>query len=80
MAFTQTEANKGGLSMVGEDTADTAPIRGRTLGGIQIFIGSGDPNTFVTAAKGSIAIDASTPAVWQNTTGAAVWEKVGTQS
>jgi hypothetical protein len=37
----------------------------------------GDPNGVLTRSKGALCIDTATPQVWQNTTGAAVWQPVG---
>ena len=48
----------------------------RTLGNIRIIETDGNPNTVITAPKGSIAQDKTTPAVWQNTDGATAWAMV----
>jgi hypothetical protein len=39
---------------------------------------NGNPNTVVTAVEGSLLMDTSTPGVWINTTGAAVWTQLAT--
>lgn len=38
---------------------------------------AGDPNTHVTAAKGQLCLDTTTPAVYQNTNSASAWSVVG---
>jgi hypothetical protein len=47
---------------------------------VAIIITDGDPNGSITAAKGSLAIDTTTPLLWQNSAGTDVWEKVGAQT
>lgn len=47
---------------------------------IQFHLGGGDPNGSVTATKGSIFYDNSTPALYQNTDGATAWTQVGAGS
>lgn len=38
---------------------------------------NGDPNGTVPGAKGSLVMDTSTPAIWQNSTASTVWTQVG---
>lgn len=40
----------------------------------------GDPNTVLFAAKGDLAVDVDTPALWQNTDGQSAWTAVGGSS
>lgn len=40
---------------------------------VVIAINDGDPNGVVSANKGSLILDFTTPALWQNTDGATAW-------
>jgi hypothetical protein len=48
-----------------------------TVGGSLIETRAGDPNGAVTGAEGSLVMDSTTPALWQNTNGATAWTKIG---
>lgn len=43
----------------------------------QILEGNGDPNGVYTASKGTLYVDRTTPALWQNSDGMTTWVAVG---
>ncbi len=53
---------------------------GQAQDGAQMFHSVTDPNTVITAPKGSMALDVTGPFIWQNTDSVTAWEKVGLQS
>jgi hypothetical protein len=53
------------------DTADQEPT------GPSILVSDGDPNGTIDAPIGTLALDATTPALWQNTDGATAWAPAG---
>lgn len=71
MAFTQTVGNTVG--MVLNTTKDSDGYKYITFGAIRVYVGSGSLNTVVTAPKGSLGIDITTPAIMQNTDGSTAW-------
>ena len=44
---------------------------------VSVYVVAADPNGTLTALKGSLALDDTTPALWQNTDGATAWTKLG---
>ena len=81
---TQTDANKGGLSQIGEDTADDPAIRMFSFGGIKLGIGSNTPDGKVIAPAGSMFVDIANTDLYMNDstvgTPSTSWEKVGGQT
>lgn len=55
---------------------DPATPAGDGSSGPRVIASAGDPNG-ITAPIGSFALDYTTPGIWQNTTGAAVWVPLG---
>jgi hypothetical protein len=53
------------------DTADQEPT------GPQVMVVDGDPNGTVEATVGTLALDPTTPTLWQNTDGATAWAQAG---
>jgi hypothetical protein len=58
-------------------TQDLVVDNTETIGGSLFRTFAGNPNGSVTAAEGSLILDSSTPALWQNVDGATAWVKVG---
>ncbi len=79
-APTQTTANKAGMSNFSTKESTSSIILTEFVGGLSIGVGSGTPNAYVTAAKGSLFIDVDNPLLYMNTDGATAWEAVAGQS
>ena len=69
-------ANSAAHSVAWETVADgTSGRAGLTIDGTQVLflIGTGDPNTVVTATIGSLFIQTDVAGLWQNTDGVTAW-------
>ncbi len=76
MSVTQTKANKGGLSQVFLESVDTAPIKMTKFLGVDVGAGSGDPNGYCTAVKGSFYLDVEKAVLYINLDGSTSWAPV----
>jgi len=77
MAVTQTNADSAGLSPI--SYKDSNGYWYLQLGSIRLYVGTGSPDTIITAPEGSLYVRNDVAALHLNTTGAAVW-KVATFS
>ncbi len=72
---------QSGIGSVGEVTpTNTEGLSYIPIGGIHLYVGTGTPNSEVTAPKGSIFVEVGVPEMWQNTDGSKTWAQVGLQS
>ena len=72
----QLLANAGAASLVQVTTAQTeGKVFNFTsaVSSVGFYVGTGSPDTVVTAAQGSLFIDVAAPALYQNTDGASAW-------
>jgi hypothetical protein len=82
-SFTLTDTRVNHSLSVGDNASGTGLTIDAYTGTLtkpHVRVLDGDPNSIVPGEKGSILLDTSTPAIWQNTTGAMIWTVLGSVS
>ena len=76
---TQVHGNKAGFGGAAAQE-DSDGLFYFAFGAVRLYVGTGSPNSEVTAPKGSLFVELGGPDLYQNTNASTTWEKVGVQT